>query len=95
MYACKFCYDFALCESCFHRFQHGALKMSLCHIEQDYVRIPPWDAKAHVRAFRRRVLIDATVADDGYLVGGREVPVVEWLNCLKANWDPQGDWHFR
>ncbi|GFN15852.1 hypothetical protein AtubIFM56815_002741 [Aspergillus tubingensis] len=95
MYACKFCYDFALCESCFHRFQHGALKMSLCHIEHDYVRIPPWDAKAHVRAFRRRVLMDATVADDGYLVGGREVPVVEWLNCLKAKWDPQGDWDFR
>ncbi|GAQ34147.1 hypothetical protein AKAW_00047 [Aspergillus niger] len=95
MYACKFCYDFALCESCFHRFRHGALKMSLCHIEHDYVRIPPWDAKAHVRAFRRRVLMDATVADDGYLVGGREVPVVEWLNCLKAKWDPQGDWEFR
>ncbi|PYH39336.1 uncharacterized protein BO87DRAFT_412232 [Aspergillus neoniger CBS 115656] len=91
MYACKFCFDFALCELCFHRFQHGALKMSLCHIEHDYVRIPPWDAKAHVRAFQRRVLIDATVADDGYLVGGREVPVVEWLNCLKAKWDPQGD----
>ncbi|GLA75150.1 hypothetical protein AtubIFM55763_006416 [Aspergillus tubingensis] len=95
MYACKFCHDFALCESCFHRFLHGALKMSLCHIEHEYVRIPPWDAKAHVRAFRRRVLMDATVADDGYLVGGREVPVVEWLNCLKAKWDPQGDWEFR
>ncbi|PWY76800.1 hypothetical protein BO83DRAFT_436284 [Aspergillus eucalypticola CBS 122712] len=95
MYACKFCHDFALCESCFHRFQHGVLKMSLCHIEHDYVRIPPWDAKAHVRAFRRRVLMDATVADDGYLVGGREVPVVEWLNCMKEKWDPQGDWDFR
>ncbi|BCR95957.1 uncharacterized protein AKAW2_20897A [Aspergillus luchuensis] len=95
MYSCKACYNFQLCESCFQRFQHGALKLPLCHIEHDYVRIPPWDAKAHVRAFRRRVLMDATVADDGYLVGGREVPVVEWLNCLKAKWDPQGDWEFR
>ncbi|RAH61964.1 hypothetical protein BO85DRAFT_465807 [Aspergillus piperis CBS 112811] len=95
MYACKYCFNIGLCESCHQRLQRGELKTPLCRIEHDWMRISSWDAKAHVRAFRRRVLMDATVADDGSLVGGREVPVVEWLNCLKAKWDPQGEWEFR
>ncbi|KAJ5951171.1 uncharacterized protein N7479_009584 [Penicillium vulpinum] len=76
-------------------FKNGEFKTPLCRIDHEWMQIPPWNAKAHVRAFRRRVCMGATIGKDGSLEGGREVPLVEWLNSLKEKWDPQRVWDFR
>ncbi|KAJ5557127.1 hypothetical protein N7494_001042 [Penicillium frequentans] len=95
MYACTFCYNIGLCDSCLQRFKNEEFKTPLCRVDHEWMQIPPWNAKTHVRAYRRKVCMDATVANDGTLQGGREVPLVEWLNSLKVKWDPQGVWKFQ
>ncbi|KAJ5813653.1 uncharacterized protein N7503_000403 [Penicillium pulvis] len=60
-----------------HRFKNEEFKTPLCRVDHKWIQIPPWNAKTHVRAFRRRVRMDATVANGGTLQGGREFLLVE------------------
>ncbi|KAJ5782687.1 hypothetical protein N7457_004461 [Penicillium paradoxum] len=86
MYACHYCYNIGFCDSCLRRLKSGALKTPLCRATHHWLQIPPWNAKRHVRSYRRRVWIETTEGEDGSLTEGREIPVEEWLEGLRKEW---------
>ncbi|OJJ50039.1 hypothetical protein ASPZODRAFT_139374 [Penicilliopsis zonata CBS 506.65] len=94
MYACQYCYNIGLCEPCLQQLKDGTFKTPLCRASHQWMQIPPWNPKTHVRAYRRKVCMDAVIGENGSLTGGEEVSVVEWLERLKEDWKPEGVWTF-
>jgi hypothetical protein len=102
MYACRFCHDAGLCQTCFEALQtetagarggggHRANRNRLlCGPHHEWLVLPRWDARQWAESFNKKVRVYGSVAQPG---GGEAaegvystVSASSWLRSIAKEW---------
>ncbi|KAI2616328.1 hypothetical protein GGR54DRAFT_241906 [Hypoxylon sp. NC1633] len=90
MNTCKYCYNVDFCDECLVKLKAGKLSFTSmlfqCNKNHDWLHFPSWDKEMYLRALNKTVSVGGHIDEEGRFVGGKTVPVAEWLDGLKKEW---------
>ncbi|KAJ5360801.1 Tetratricopeptide-like helical [Penicillium concentricum] len=76
IYVCRECNNAKFHAHCYTMLREGTLAGAVCGKDHEMVHVPPYDPAERER-----------VGEGNVLVGEEVIPVTEWLQRLKENWD--------
>ena len=81
---CKVCDDVQFDDVCMSRLRNGELKRFVCSPNHEWLRVPAWTDEVRDTG-KDRVRVGGELVD-GKRVGGKIVPVEEWLDDIRLKW---------
>ncbi|KAL4924278.1 tetratricopeptide repeat protein [Aspergillus undulatus] len=88
--ACKFCYDYAVCDDCLNDLRADKpRRVFSCNKLHDWIKLEPWNMQSYIRAWKRLVPV---TAEDG---SEQLISASKWLGNLCDEWGlDKKEWNF-
>jgi len=85
-YICKTCADIEFDFKCLEKLRAGTLKRVACSRDHDFLHLPPFSKEEYQKVGKGNVRVGGTLVD-GTRQGGEIIPIADWLQSLRDEWD--------